>query len=266
VKALDLALLRAWPAADERRIGPWLARLDAGITRRANSVLPLGKGPPPEAARLQGWLDEAVTIYRARDLEPLVQVTQAAWPPALERELADRGWQTEIDRTLLLVGVPSADDDRWRVAVDARPHRDWLDSWWAVDPRGDESALLTLMQLFARIASPTAFLRVLDERRTVGTALGVLVARTLVLECVTALPEARRRGVASAAIRAAWRWGESLGASRALLAVRADNLAARALYASLGLQQRSGYAYARPATMPSPSGGASIDKRAGPPR
>ena len=102
MKELDLALLRAWPPAEERRVGRWLVRLDGGVTRRANSVLPLGRGPDPSSEQLDGWLAEARRLYDDRGLTPWVQVTDAAWPPDLGAALEERGWTTGIDPTVVL--------------------------------------------------------------------------------------------------------------------------------------------------------------------
>ena len=66
------------------------------------------------------------------------------------------------------------------------------------------------------------------------------------LECVATRPEARRRGVARAAVGALGRWAAERGATASLLAVLEANGPAHALYEALGLTEASAYAYARP--------------------
>lgn len=245
MKELDLALLRAWPPAEERRVGRWLARLDAGVTRRANSVLPLGRGPAPSAEDLDGWLETARRLYEDRGLTPWVQVTDAAWPPGLGDALAERGWATGIDPTVVVSGTPTVDATPWTIGRTEDPTRDWLDAWWEADARGDDQALATLVALFARIDLPHVFLRAVDDE-TLGTCLVVRVGRSTVIECLATREPWRRRGVARALLAEAWRWGLERGSIRMVLAVVAANDGARALYRAVGLEERSGYVYARP--------------------
>jgi N-acetylglutamate synthase len=242
-RGLDLALLRAWPPQHEQRIGRWLARFDGGVTRRANSVLPLGKGRAPNSTTLDGWLDEVIALYRERALTPCVQLTSASWPPDLEGQLLARGWSVGITPTVVMAG-PLVAIETMSVTSSAAPSETWLDTWWQVDGRGDTTALATIVSLLGRIEGPKAFLRVEEGTRTVGTCLAVMVARSLVLSCAATLPNERRRGVASSAMAAAWRWASTLGAERAVLAVQADNRPAVALYERLGLQTAGGYSYA----------------------
>jgi N-acetylglutamate synthase len=245
-RALDLAVARAWPARELVPIGPWTARLDAGVTRRPNSVLPHGDGPAPDPPVLDGWLRATERLYVDRSLTPWIQVTGAAWPPGLEHELAARGWETGIDRTLLLAGPVPTDAGRLDARLAPRPEPAWLATWWTVDPRGGASQLESAAAIISRIAEPVAFASVIAGGTCAGVALGALVDGLLVLECVATRPEARRRGVARAAIGALGRWAAERGATRALLAVQEMNTPARALYEAIGLTEASSYAYARP--------------------
>ena len=246
LRALDLAIARAWPAREQVAIGSWTARLDAGVTRRPNSVLPHGGGRAPDAAVLDGWLEATEKLYRGRGLTPWLQVTGAAWPRCLAAELAARGWETGIDRTLLLSGPLPPAGTALDVRLASRPDAVWLETWWAVDPRGGSPELEAAAAILARIGEPTAFATVLVDGACVGVALGVLVDGLLVLECVATRPEARRRGVARAAVGALGCWAAEHGATASLLAVLAANASAHALYEALGLTEASAYAYARP--------------------
>jgi GNAT superfamily N-acetyltransferase len=63
------------------------------------------------------------------------------------------------------------------------------------------------------------------------------------LFCMATLPEARRCGVATRALRALVGWGLGQGCTRAYLQVEEDNAAARALYEGLGFATLYGYHY-----------------------
>jgi GNAT superfamily N-acetyltransferase len=242
---LDLAVQEAWPPRATVAVGPWTARLDAGVTRRPNSILPHGHGPEPGDDELDALLARTVSLYREHGLVPWIQVTEAAWPPRLEERLAERGWPTGIDPTLLLAGplVAAAPDG---VLLEPRASEAWLSAWWSIDPRGDAAAVGAVARLLTRIEGG-AFASVVEGGRTVGVALGVLVGGLLVLECVATDPTARRRGVATRCISALGAWAAERGARQVLLAVQERSVPALALYARLGLERASSYAYARPA-------------------
>ncbi|WP_338111256.1 GNAT family N-acetyltransferase, partial [Rathayibacter rathayi] len=66
-------------------------------------------------------------------------------------------------------------------------------------------------------------------------------------------PDARRRGLASAVVRALLEEASRRGIERFWLQVLADNAAARRLYAALGCRESSWYEYWRYPPLPSPS-------------
>jgi N-acetylglutamate synthase len=244
--ALDLALQRAWPARTLTAIGPWTARLDAGVTRRANSVLPHGNGPDLDDDGLDVLLAETVDLYDRHGLTPWLQVTGAAWPPRLTERLAQRSWQTGIDRTLLLTGPLPIVGQAHEVLLEPQISADWTATWWDVDPRGGTSEREHAANLLARIDN-AAFVRVVEAGAVIGVGLGVVVAETLVIECLATTLKARRRGVATGAISALAAWAGERGAENSLLAVQEPNVGARSLYGSLGFDEVGSYAYARPA-------------------
>jgi GNAT superfamily N-acetyltransferase len=242
-RTLDLLVAGAWPAREHVPIGQWVARLDAGVTRRANSVLPHGTGAPPAAAQLDSWIDAAGELYRQHGLVPCVQVSGACWPASLEERLAIRGWTTGIDRTLLLVGSLEPIPATWQVTLESRLTDRWLAAWWELDGRGGAPEREIAAALLERIPCPVAFASVTDGDRIVGVAVGALVGETLVPECVATAEGMRRRGVARAALGTLAAWAQAHGSRTSLLAVQETNEAALALYATLGLTEAGAYSY-----------------------
>lgn len=93
-RELDLLGARAWPPPEEIALDDWcLRRFGGGVTKRANSVLPLG---PEDGSRLG---DDALAqriaaverAYAARGLPPRFQLTASSWPRGLAAELARLG-------------------------------------------------------------------------------------------------------------------------------------------------------------------------------
>lgn len=232
--------------------------MDGGVSRRANSVLPHGAGPQPGAARLNGWIDAAVDLYRARSLVPWIQASSASWPNGLEQLLERRGWTIGIDRTLLLGGNLKPTRTTRDVTLQLRLDDRWLNAWWELDGRGGAREQEVASAILARISDRVAFVSVGGGDQVAGVALGVLVDTTLVVECVATAPRVRREGVATAALTALGAWAWEQGSRTTLLAVQETNEAARALYAKLGLLEVGAYSYCRPAvraSQPRPGAG-----------
>ena len=159
------------------------------------------------------------SLYAEHELTPWLQVTGAAWPPELEERLEARGWQTRIDRTLLLGGPLSEPADTRNVVVEQEPSAAWIAAWWKADPRGGARELEVVSALLTRIEN-AAFARAIEGKTVVGVGVGVVVGEMLVLECLATVAGSRRQGVATRAISALAGWASERGATQTLLAVQ----------------------------------------------
>ncbi len=105
-----------------------------------------------------------------------------------------------------------------------------MESILAVQSSSPEIAQWTALD-YARVARGEMAGWVAEENEAV---VGFLVARRIVsdLEILNfaVRPEARRRGVGTALLREAFAWGKTFTAEKALLEVRASNLAALHFY------------------------------------
>ncbi|MGB3773187.1 MAG: GNAT family N-acetyltransferase [Rhodococcus sp. (in: high G+C Gram-positive bacteria)] len=244
IRGLESAAADAWPGTDQHWLDGWLLRAGGGVTRRANSAVPLR----PEAST--GSLPEIESWYRGRGLTPQLVV-----PDRLLR--VPPGW-TESAEALVLTSSLSAPvlASRTRVARRGRVRPDSRgaahsvtesagpdETWLALHPRyGSPGAAA---ELIAVRDGTTAYLRVGD----------VAAARVAVTEAptgrrwvsITALstdPEHRRRGHATTLFTEAMRWGSEHGATHAYVQVEDDNLGARQLYDGLGFAEHHRYRYA----------------------
>ena len=217
---LELFVAAAWPAAEARSVDGWLLRSTPGTHgRRLNSALPLSEavGPPPAGT-------------------DLVQVTPLEEHRGLDDALAAAGWAAEAPTEVLtatrIAGTPAGDAMVERVDV-----RTWRAAWRALGTRersggsGEEDVL-------DRIGFELAPLVAVRDGALAGIALGILGdGVSLVVEVATA-PEHRRRGVATALMRA---WAELAGDRELVLQVMTGNVAGRALYDRLGFSRSHGY-------------------------
>jgi ribosomal protein S18 acetylase RimI-like enzyme len=247
---LDDLADRGWPAEHRERHAGWILRAAGGVTKRANSALPVGPVDDPDAA-----LDAVEAFARVHGIDACVQVSPASEPADLPSRLAARGYVAEA-RTLVQVADAAAVAERLTGAVPAdpalqitvadAPDAAWLDAWWSVDGRGGSAELAVARRILER--GPSVYAAVRDGDRVLATARLALVGGWGGLFAVATRPEARRRGLSRAAMAAAVDAGRERGITALWLQVVEENAGARALYAGLGFRAASRYEYwTRPA-------------------
>ncbi len=123
----DLLVHEAWPAYEQRTYDGWILRYAGGVTKRANSVLALGR-----PADLAGAIEAAEAFYAEKGQRSVFSVGVGAMP-GLDDELAARGYGV-VDPTVIMVGDGVPEPVR-QVRVEERPWPGWLETWWAVDGR-----------------------------------------------------------------------------------------------------------------------------------
>lgn len=224
---LERVAADAWPALDQVVVDGWRLRASAGVTRRANSALPLSEALPVE---------EVVAFYRARGLPPVVQVSN----PVTDQALADRGWSADVEVEVLAGPVPTGPTS---AEVLDEPEADWLEAWWEVDGRGGPAELDVARRMLARITAPAGYSRLLQDGRTVAVGRGVVQEGQLGVFSMGVTPEHRRRGLGREVLHALGAWGARQGAEAAYLQVFQGNEVARALYASAGFALAHRYHY-----------------------
>src|SRR5215211_6814301 len=223
-----------WCAPEVEEVDGWRLRFGYGVTGRANSVWPNRDFGLPLAEKLE----LAEHWYAGRGVPTLFQLTDAARPRSLAGTLLARGYEWRAQP----VSVETADVQEVVACSDGdaeladEPDDAWVELWTGTrrfDRIDVARALLT--------GSPgrTTFARVGD----VAVGRGVVVGDWLGITSMATLPRARRRGHARAIVHALARWGQQMGARRALLQVEQTNVAARALYKDVGFVPNHSYRY-----------------------
>lgn len=235
----------AWPAAEREESGGWVLRAASGVTQRANSVWP--REPGVDAHAQPAALRQARLWYRNRRLPLIFQVFEDPRYAPLNAVLDAEGF-TRQSETLVLVreggtDSPAADPG---VEISAGPSAEWLQLWWSVDGRGDDTALAVARGILERCPSLYALVRDDDG---VPAAVGRLAVPPNGgggrggLYCMATRPDARRRGYATRILRALLQEGEGRGLGSYWLLVMASNAGARELYARAGFQAAGRYLY-----------------------
>lgn len=240
----DAAIAEAWPAAivDRDRVPGWELRSTFGVTRRANSVRFLATVDDPAAA-----LAEASAWFRSAGANPTALISDQSPGGDAVREIAAADSGREISTTVVLSMpiVVEAPTDSSGTGVARRDELDeaWFETHLALGGRGDTPDVRRALAHLLRPGRPTAYLRIDLGSSVVGVAQVVAVDRLAVVQCVAVDPSYRRQGHARRLMLAGLDAAASLGADALVIAVEADNTAARRLYDDLGAIESHRYRY-----------------------
>ncbi|MFA1545807.1 GNAT family N-acetyltransferase [Actinomadura chokoriensis] len=220
----------AWPAPSTQDIGGWLLRHADGVTKRANSVLPVGE--PGDVGQA---VERAERFYGALGLPTVFSVDAQARPKELDRFLDGRGYEL-VDPTIAMETELDGPYEQGGVEIAEAPSQEWLDLWWSVDGRYDHQLPMAEKILTGVPAGYAS----LDG---VAVGRGVLQGEWLGVYAMAVAPEARRQGLGRRVLEALLGWGREQGCDRAYLVVVARNAPARAMYEAAGFVQAGGYHY-----------------------
>ncbi|MBI5128084.1 MAG: GNAT family N-acetyltransferase [Rhodopseudomonas palustris] len=241
---VEQACLDAWPALRSVYHGDWLLRFGEGVSRRANSVNPLHD----RAETIADDLAYFARLYHSHGLPLIVRVpTLIAGAERIDRELDRQGFTSEGETCTLLrdfgsehFAVDTSAADTWATAPDItlapRADAEWLGAIARLQAQSPLHAAVYARVVDA-IALPAGFLALRRDGAVVATAYGVVSGDLLVVESVVVDETLRGQGLGRRLMQALFAWGIHNGAKAVCLQVVADNVAGRALYASLGFDQ-----------------------------
>ncbi|MET3811665.1 GNAT family N-acetyltransferase [Arthrobacter sp. UYEF3] len=247
VPGLEAVMDAAWAAAEREESGGWVLRASSGVTQRANSVWVREPGEDPR--RLLAAVREARLWYRARRQPLIFQVFEDPRHAPLNAVLDAEGF-TRQSETLVLAREGGMDFAAADVGVEmsAEPSPEWLQLWWSVDGRGDETALAVARGILAGCPSLYALVRDDDG---VPAAVGRLALpvtdpgspRRGGLYCMATRTDARREGYAGVVLRSLLGEGTRRGLAGYWLLVTAANTGAQELYVRAGFETAGRYLY-----------------------
>lgn len=236
IRDLEAAAADAWPGVESAHIDGWLLRAGGGLSRRANSAVPVEFGAGVDTttrSAIRGWFAE-------RGLAPLVAAPDRLLPAG---QMLGRPASGEIQ---MLTG--SVDGIGTRpgpsVRLHATPGPDWVRAYFGADV--DVAAATAVVSasagdvVFASVGDgagmPVAIGRASMTGSPAGTAWLGLTALWTADRC-------RGQGLSSAVVAALLDWGIERGATHCYLQVEAANRAAGSWYRRMGFGLHHAYRY-----------------------
>jgi GNAT superfamily N-acetyltransferase len=215
-----------WPPASRSALGPFTLRDGAGGGKRVS------------AASLDGlFTDSDLVALEAAMPEPLMLVRSGE--EALDAALEARGWRIVDPVVAYAAPVAALTADLPRLTAFAHwPPLEIARSVWAEGGIGP-----TRIAVMDRVAGPkTALLGRIDDR-SAGVAFVACHGTEAMVHALEVRDSQRRQGLGRNLLHAAANWAATQDATRLSLVVTRQNVAARALYARLGMESVGQYHY-----------------------
>lgn len=240
INRLELLGHNAWVAEERLRLGGWILRADHGVTRRANSVLPIASQNIP----IDMAINSVIDFYESRNLVPRFQITEVSHPQGLDSELIERGFTLGLQVEIWTAPLSSliAKDTMLDTEISDSISNEWIETY-NLGSDHDPATFNIRRAIMERTLQPKTYAlsRVNDEVLAVG--YGVVEDSWLGIFNIATRPEKRRLGAATSVNRHLGIWAQSLGATDAYLQVEVNNFPAKKLYKKLGFSHAYRYWY-----------------------
>jgi GNAT superfamily N-acetyltransferase len=218
-----------WPALAVHRAGPWAVREGTGGGKRVSAASAAGDWGPDDIVL-------AEQAQRGLGQDRLFVIWP--WDHALDAVLEAQGY-AKIDPVVGYAAPVAAFAPPQRMT--SFPHWPPLQIAREIWAEGHISA--ARVAVMDRAPSPKTVILGRTADKPSGAAFVALHGTTAMIHAVEVRPSLRRRGAGRQILAAAAQWAAEQGADRLALAVTQANSAARALYASLGMQPVGEYHY-----------------------
>ena len=228
---LSGAIAATWPAAAAWRLGPWTIRDGAGGGKRTSAAT-------AEAAVGAGDLPAAETAMRALGMAPLFMIREGE--DGLDRLLAARGY-AEVDPVNMHAAPVALLTRRTPPPVSTfciwEPLAIMADIWTAGGIGPDRRAVMH------RVKGPRTGLLGRAENQPAAAAFAAIHDGIAMVHALEVRPHLRRHGMGRHVMCQAAHWARARGATSIAAVCTRDNMAANALYTSLGMTVVGTYHY-----------------------
>ncbi len=244
IRLVDELAANAWAAHTNQIVDGWRLRWNDGVTGRANSVWAGSLGE--DQITLEDRIKIAEEFYQRRNAPPKFHICPATQPPDLDSILEARNYAVITPTDVQIASVAAVLErsvSNYEVNVFENFSETWFEAFCQLSERTDSRAINARREILRHIAPRAgyALLKIDDQNAAVG--LGVVERGWMGLFSIDTGAAFRKRGAATAIIRALMKWGQTFGAVQTYLQVVPQNTAAMNLYAKLGFKKLYQYHY-----------------------
>jgi len=232
----------AWPAKYYYLLNGWVARISEGVTKRANSVMPLTY----YGDNLQEDIQAVETIFAKNKLPVIFQLPDYYEPQNLLKILLENDYKI-IDETLVMAAkiqdipdIPANQDYSYQYTTEAKD--EWFNSM-SVSVRATQERIKGQKAIIGRILQPKSFFSAKQGKEIIGIGMAVLEQGNLGIFDMLVNPDFRRQGIAGSLIAKMVDWGREHSVHSTYLCVQGDNHPAITLYKKVGLKESFRYRY-----------------------
>ncbi len=232
----------AWPAKYYYLLNGWVARISEGVTKRANSVMPLTY----YGDNLKEDIQVVETIFTKNKLPIIFQLPDYYEPQNLLETLLENDYKI-IDETLVMTAkikdmpdIPVNQDYSYQNTTEAK--NEWFSSM-SVSGRATQERIKGQKAIIGRILQPKSFFSAEHDKEIIGIGMTVLEQGHLGIFDMLVNSDFRRQGIAESLIAKMVEWGKKHSIHDTYLSVQGDNQPAIALYKKVGLQESFRYRY-----------------------
>lgn len=230
----------AWPAKRCIFLHGWVLRISEGVTKRANSVLPLqytGHNVVEDVKTVE-------KIYKKHRLPVIFQLPDYYDPENLKEVLLSLQY-IPCDETLVMAAhiknVQSGITNEYTYRIEDTGSDTWFCALAAFSDYND-TGLSGRKAITERIPFLKAFLYAEKGSTITGVGLGVLEREYLGMYSLVTHPEYRRKGIGQSMVNTMIHWAQSHGATTVYLQVQGDNTAV-SFYKEMGFKELYRYRY-----------------------
>ena len=234
VLELDQICNLTWPATEYLENSGWLMRAADGVTKRANSVLPLVASL--EAGPLTDFAEKitaAKKFYQERNLPTIFQVALPTWQ-VLSEKLRSIGAVETIRGNTMVTDLTSS-KQIVPAGFEIVQSDQFNDQWLGVNPTPGIEKILS--------GCAATYLTIVKNGQAIATCRIALAKGWSSITRVHVHADFRGQGLGKAITAAALEASFEQGATKALLQVEASNAIAIGIYESLGFNFHHEYSY-----------------------
>ncbi len=244
IRRLEAVSFRSFPATTTVYDGTWAVRLTAGHpAKRLNSVNPLD---PHDSLDLEGRIKKAERRFSSFGRPLVFRLTPLA-PDRLSHLFEDWNWQKHEESIVMMLDLSKLDLSGVHDQLPLKDVGRWVDDFIALS--NDKKELKPgLVEVIGATEPETGlFVRKHQSQNKTVSMVRCVNDRGMVgVFDLVSSSQYRRQGHARSILETALLWAKRHHAQKAWLQVVAHNLAANALYRSMGFEEVYRYCYWKP--------------------